>query len=87
MTEFIVWNLEKWMHQNRAQYTGAYVDGCLLDNFVLSVKRGYAFIYETYLNANSSAYRCKFVPYKNQDMIDSAWAEWYNFAEKVEAEI
>ena len=23
--------LEKWMHQNRAEYTGAFVEGTLLD--------------------------------------------------------
>ena len=28
--------LEKWMRQNQAEYTGDYVEGCLLDNFVLA---------------------------------------------------
>ena len=33
--------LEKWMHQNRAEYTGAFVEGTLLDNFVIACKRGF----------------------------------------------
>lgn len=34
--------LKKWMHQNRADYTGAFVEGTLLDNFVIACKRGFA---------------------------------------------
>ena len=30
--------LGKWMHQNRAEYTGDSVEGCLLDSFVLTCK-------------------------------------------------
>ena len=42
--------LEKFMHQNNAEYTGDYFPGCLLDNFIIACKRGYAFIYNHYLN-------------------------------------
>ena len=46
--------LDKWMYQNKAIYTGDYIEGCLLDNFVVGTRRGYAAIYENYINANRS---------------------------------
>lgn len=42
--------LSRWMHQNKAQCTGAYVEGVLVDSFVVETKRGVAAIYEHYLN-------------------------------------
>ena len=32
----------KWFHQNEAKYTGDFVEGVLLDNFVIATKRGFA---------------------------------------------
>jgi len=79
-------HFEKWMHQNRASYTGMFVEGCLLDSFVLETRRGYAFIYEHYLNANSSDYMVIFVPYKaaHKPEYDKAFADWYDFEERSE---
>ena len=34
--------LGRWMHQNKAQHTGAYVEGVLVDSFVVETKRGVA---------------------------------------------
>ena len=44
----------KWFHQNEAKYTGDFVEGVLLDNFVIATKRGFAAIYEKPLNPNQS---------------------------------
>lgn len=89
MTRFYVGStqLNKWMHQNKASYTGMFVEGCLLDSFVLETRRGYAFVYEHYLNANSSDYYVEFVPYKNAHMpeYDKAFADWYVFEKKAES--
>lgn len=52
--------LEKWMHQNKAIYTGDFLEGCLLDNFIVSTRRGYAAIYEKYINPNKSGYYIEF---------------------------
>ena len=48
-------DLEKWIFQNKAVVLDC-LEGCLLDNLLLECKRGYAAIYEHYLNSNSSNY-------------------------------
>ena len=70
-------DLEKWMHQNEAEYTGAFAPGCLLDNFVLACKRGFAAFYEHYLNCWSSDYLVEFEPGPAQGV----WKNWYEFEE------
>ena len=67
--------LDKWMHQNKAQYTGAFFDGSLLDNFILQCKRGFAAVYEKYLNCWSSAYRVVYA--KESKDIDNLFADFY----------
>lgn len=67
--------LEKWMHQNKAVYTGGFVEGCLLDNFVVATKRGFAAIYERHLNEWSSDYIVEFEPGAAQ----AVWSRWYEF--------
>ena len=69
--------LAKWLYQNRAEYTGDFVEGCLLDNFVVSTKRGFAAVYEKYQNANSSVYRVEFEPGTAQNVFHA----WYEFEE------
>ena len=69
--------LNKWLHQNKADYTGLFVDGCLLDNFVVVTKRGFAAIYEEYLNPNSSGYYIEFQTGTAQDV----FRNWYKFEE------
>lgn len=66
---------EKWMHQNKAEYTGCFVAGCLLDNFVVETKRGFAAFYEHYLNEWSSDYIVEFEPGPAQ----TVWRRWYEF--------
>ena len=84
MTQFCIGStkLDKWLHQNKAHYTGAGCEGCLLENFIVETKRGYAAIYEHYLNPNSSDYRIEFVDFKNgwkNGECDALWARWYDF--------
>mgnify|MGYP001039563499 CR=1 FL=1 len=67
--------LEKWMHQNRAQYTGDIIEGTLLDSFVLMCKRGYAAVYEHPLNEWCSDYRVEFEAGAAQEV----WNRWYDF--------
>lgn len=69
--------LEKWMHQNKAIYTGDFVEGCLLDNFIVQTKRGHAAIMEHYLNPNSSDYIVYFQPGCSQKV----FADFYRFEE------
>lgn len=72
-------DLDKWMHQNKAKYTGAFVEGCLLDNFVLVCKRGFAAVYECHLNEWSSTYQVEFEAGTAQEV----WRRWYQFEETV----
>lgn len=69
-----------WVKQNNASYTGNYFPGCLLDNFVMDCKRGYAFFYEHYVNSNASDYIVYFIPYKagedHEKEYDLLWAEF-----------
>ena len=61
MTIFLLnMNLVKWMHQNNAEYTGEFFDGCLLDNFIVTCKNGVAALYEHYCNEWSSCYEVHF---------------------------
>ena len=59
MTTFTIRNIDKWIAQNDAFILDA-VEGCLLDNMYIACRRGIAFVFETYLNANSSSYTCHF---------------------------
>lgn len=68
---------DRWMKQNGAEYTGDYIEGVLQDSFVVSTRRGYAAIYEHYLNTWSSDYRVEFQPGAAQDVFRA----WYEFEE------
>lgn len=59
MTIMRIHNLEQWAEQNHAESID-FIEGCLLDNIWYSCKRGEAFVFEEYLNANSSGYKCYF---------------------------
>lgn len=80
MTRFYIdpKDLAVWLHQNEAEYTGDFVDGCLLDNFVVSTKNGVAAVYEHYLNAWSSDYLVEFERGDGANV----WRRWYEFADK-----
>jgi hypothetical protein len=62
---------------NGAEYTGDYVEGCLWDNFIVSTRRGFAAIYENYLNEWSSDYYVEFQPGAAQ----TVFSNWYKFEE------
>ena len=68
-------NLEKWLHQNKADIIDCF-DGCLLDNYIASTTRGYAFIYEHYVNCWTSDYLFEFVPYKAKKAVEHLFNEW-----------
>jgi len=74
--------LEKWLHQNGAEYVGDYVEGCLLDNFVVCTRRGFAAIYENYVNEWSSDYYIEFQPGAAQGV----FSNWYKFEKEMEAD-
>ena len=73
--------LNKWLHQNKAECTGDCVEGCLLDNFVVATKRGYAAIYEHYVNAWESDYRVEFEKGEAPNVF-ARWDEFVNRAEQ-----
>ena len=72
---------EKWAHQNRAEYTGDCVEGCLLDNFIMCTPRGFAAFYENYLNEWSSNYYVEFQPGAAQKV----FSNWYEFEKEANA--
>lgn len=72
--------LEMWIHQNKAEYAGDFIDGSLLDNFVVATKRGFAAIYECYVNEWQSQYRIEFQPGTAQDV----FRRWYEFEKESE---
>lgn len=81
MTRFYIEpkNLEKWLHQNVAEYTGDFVEGVLLDSFVVATKRGFAAIYESYVNPNQSRYYIEF----EKGAAQKVWVNWYKFEKTV----
>lgn len=52
-------HLEMWLHQNRA-FIEECAEGCLLDNYLVTTKRGQAAIIETYVNCWTSCYTVHF---------------------------
>lgn len=87
MTEF---NLnpkyfDMWLHQNNGVYTGDFVDGCLLDNFIVATKRGYAAFYEKACTTWTSCYHVYFEPYPAEHLFEQ-WYEFEKEAEKQDAE-
>lgn len=61
MTTFLLkGDINKWLNQNQAEYTGDFFEGCLLDNFIVSCKNGIAALYEHYSNCGSSCYEVYF---------------------------
>lgn len=85
--------LEKWMHQNKANFTGTAIEGCLLDNFVIDTEKGFAMVYESYVNPNQSRYYVEYAisreknekgNYKHCIAWKIVWKNWYKFAAKYE---
>ena len=84
MTKFIIRsnkNMNIWLHQNKAE-TVDFREGCLTDNFIVSTKRGYAAIFEHYLNSWSSGYLVEFEP----GDAPNVWNRWEAFIEAYDKE-
>lgn len=71
-------NLDKWVYQNKAKYEEVF-EGCLLNNYLITCKRGYAAVYEKVVNEWSSTFIVFFQPYKNGYEVCS---EFYKKMEK-----
>lgn len=69
--------LDMWMKQNDACILDA-ADGCLLDNMLVEVKRGYAAIYEHGLNEWSSNYYVEFQATKAAKEVFDNWFAFYD---------
>ncbi len=74
-------DFEKWAHQNGAEYVGDYVTGCLLDNFVMCTRRGYAAFYENYVNEWTSDYYVEF----QAGAAQTVFSNWYQFEKEANA--
>lgn len=84
--------LEKWLYQNKAEFTGNCIEGVLLDNFGICTPKGFAFIYESYVNANQSRYYIEYAISKRKKdgkflwckEFKAVWGNWYTFEKKGE---
>jgi len=73
---FRIKQLNTWIKQNHGECIDC-CEGSLLDNMIIACKRGTAFIFEQYLNSNSSTYACYFVPDKaSNDILNSFYDEF-----------
>lgn len=73
---------DKWVYQNEGEYATC-VEGVLQDSVVVAAKRGWAMIYEHYVNKWTSNFYVEFAPYKNKSEVDELWKNWYAFEEKL----
>lgn len=76
--------LEKFIAQNDAVFTGDFVEGCLINNFVLACNRGYAFFYEHATTTWTSDYYVEFVPYNDRENVLKLWDKWHKFEKEME---
>lgn len=83
MTRFYISqsNLPIWLRQNNAE-TMDFREGVLADNFIVGTRRGYAGIYEHYLNPWASDYLVEFQPGDAPEI----WSRWEAFTEKYDSE-
>ena len=72
--------LERFIKNNHAEYTGCYIEGSLIDNFVMSTSKGYAAFYESHRNEWTSWWRVEYQTGFAQDM----WRHWYEFEGQME---
>lgn len=66
--------LNKFIQEHNAEYTGDFVDGTLLDNFMLGCDNGYAAVFEIALTCWTSCYEIQYQEGKATDV----WNEWYH---------
>ena len=72
--------LEQWVCENKAEYTGDIIVGCLLDNFMLECEGGFAAVYEHYLNEWTSDYLIEF----EAGNAETVWKRWDEFQTRCE---
>lgn len=73
-------NFDLWMHQNCGDYTGEFLEGTLLDNFVVVTKNGIEAFYERALNEWTSCYYVEFGRFGSgvSDRVLARWYDWYD---------
>ena len=78
-------DLDKWLYQNGIKENDLeYVDvieGCLVDNYLISCKNGLAMLKEHYLNSWTSDYILSFARYGDKEAVDKVWNAWDEFQE------
>ena len=74
---------DMWAHQNKVEYI-SYIEGVLLDNYLVMTKHGLAAIYEHYVNPNRSTYEVHFMrEYKDvPGWTQIVCKEWYDFEDR-----
>ena len=73
-------NFEKWLYQNDGEILEK-AEGCLLDNYLIVCKNGFAAAYETYKNCWTSVYTVKF---ERSNPNNKIFIEWDEFVENME---
>ena len=83
MTRFYIspLNINTWLKQNKAE-TLEFREGCLQDNFIVGTKRGYAAIYEHYVNPWVSDLIVEF----EAGDAPNVWKRWEEFTEAYDKE-
>lgn len=78
MTTMRIKELDKWIHQNNGEVIDI-AEGSLIDNMIITCKRGICFIFEEYANCWTSCYRGYFFPEKEYNNADYNATEynWY----------
>ena len=72
-------NIDKFLHQSRGVVVDL-LEGTLQDSFLVSGKRGYYFLKDTFVNTWSSVYIVFFAAYKNVDDVNTLFNMWDDFA-------
>ena len=78
ITTFKLYDVDKWFHQNAASIDDC-LDGCLLDNFLISCTNGVAVVLEHAETTQSSCYLVKFARYDNIKAVNEIYSIWDDF--------
>ena len=83
MTRFYIspLNINTWIKQNKAETLDCR-EGSLQDNFIVGTKRGYAAIYEHYVNSWASDFLVEF----EAGDAPNVWKRWEEFCDRYDAE-
>lgn len=80
--KYYIDNLDKFIAQNNAEFTGDEVPGVLLDNFVLACEDGYAFVYEHATTTWTNEYVYEWADYGDESKVNQLWNEWDSFVRR-----